>query len=723
MSEPAALELVHLRRGGVSLIVSLGRDGRSLPQILCWDLDLGPLEQSELRDLRDVLGTPVTDGLNDVVQDLSLLPAFERGWLGRPGVSGSRQGDDWSPAFRTTACQVDQTSDSASLQAWASDPAAGLSVRIDLELTPSGLLRARAQLTNDGPTRPGSATDRPWRVDAVRLAWPVPAQATELMDLTGRWAKERIPQRLPFSVGCHSRESRLGRPGLGAPLLLIAGQERFSYRQGRVWAVHLGHSGNQELYAEATPNGGRVLGGGELLGPDEIVLAPGQSYTSPWLYGSVGQGLDQMSGRFHQFIRRQAGPRRPRPVVLNTWEAVYFQHDQAKLMALAERAAALGVERFVLDDGWFGARRDDRHGLGDWTVSEQAWPQGLGPLIRHVRSLGLDFGLWVEPEMVNLDSDLARRHPDWLMRTSGRLSYPTRHQYGLDLTWPEAYQHVLGRLDALLHQHDIAFLKWDHNRPLVEAGHSSDGRPVTHRQVAAWHEMLAELKRRHPGLEIESCASGGGRVDLGVLPLVDRFWGSDCNDPLERALIDLHTSLLLPPEFIGAHVGPTPSHTTGRVHSLDFRAATMVWGHFGVELDLTRTDPAEAARLAWWIDFHKTHRDLLHSGTVVNCDQPEPAWLVHGVVSPDQTRALFSVSLLARPLTWPPPPLSLAGLDPEARYRVSLIAPDGVLPEREPTPDWARRRPVLPGAVLMGPGLQRPAPYPESAYFIALDPA
>lgn len=266
------------------------------------------------------------------------------------------------------------------------------------------------------------------------LVLPVSPVATELFDLAGRWGRERAPQRAPLVVGTHARENRRGRTGPDAPLVLAAGTAGFGTRGGEVWAVHVAWSGNHVSYAERLSTGAAVLGGGELLLPGEIVLAAGESYTGPWVYAAhSADGLDGIAARCHTHLRaRRHHPRRPRPVVLNTWEAVYFDHDLARLTELARLAAEVGVERYVLDDGWFRHRRDDTAGLGDWYVDEAVWPDGLHPLVDAVRGLGMEFGLWVEPEMVNPDSDLARAHPEWLLATGGRRPLPSRNQQVLD---------------------------------------------------------------------------------------------------------------------------------------------------------------------------------------------------------------------------------------------------------------------------------------------------
>lgn len=407
--------------------------------------------------------------------------------------------------------------------------------------------------------------------------------------------------------------------------------------------------------------------------------------------------------------------------MLNTWEAVYFDHDLGTLERLVDRAALIGVERVVLDDGWFGSRRDATRGLGDWTVSPEAWPDGLTPLVEMLRRHGMSFGLWFEPEMINPDSDLARAHPEWILGTGGRTPIPARWQQVLDLTHPDAFEHILGRLDALLREYDIAYLKWDHNRDLLDAGHAPTGRPAVHEQTRAVYRLLDTLRQRYPRLQIESCASGGGRVDLGILSRTDRIWGSDCIDALERQSIQRWTQLLLPPELIGAHVGAGRSHTTGRTHSLAFRAGTAFFGSFGVEWDLTAASPAEQRELAGWIALYKRHRELLHTGTVVRVDHPDPALWVHGVVRPDRTEAIFAIVAVATGAAAIPGPVRLPGLAPERHYRVRPLAPEGAALDLPTPPAWVTEDGVrLSGRVLDTAGLQAPPLHPEQLLLLHL---
>jgi alpha-galactosidase len=704
---------VQLRAGGVSVVLDTA--DRRLPTVLHWGADLGELPAEQLENLARAAKPPYGDSPFDVANQVNVIPEHASAWIGRPGVEGSRAGRDWSATFRTTGQRLEDLLDGGQrFVAEAADPVAGLEIVVELELTAAGLIRLRATLTN--------VAEEPYTVGALRLALPVPAEADELMDFTGRHTMERIPQRRAFTVGVHSREVRSGRTGLDSAHVLAAGRPGFGFRSGEVWGVHLAWSGNQVVYGERLYNGGRLLGGGELLDHGEIILGQGESYASPWLYGNYGRGLDEIAGRFHRHLRsRPMHPKTPRPVILNTWEAVYFRQNLETLKKLAERGAAIGVERFVLDDGWFAGRRDDTSSLGDWTVSPHVWPEGLGPLIDYVHSLGMEFGLWVEPEMVNLDSDVARAHPEWIFSAGGRTGLASRYQHVLDLGHEGAYEHVRESLDALLTEYDIAYLKWDHNRYLNDAGHTPHGEAGVHDHTAAAYRLMDQLRAAHPGLEIESCAGGGGRIDLGVIEHTDRVWASDCIDPLERQQIVRYTQLLLPPELIGTHIGSAHSHTTLRHHDLSFRGATALWGHMGIEWDLATLSDAELTELGQWVAFHKQIRGLLHSGTVVNADHPDTAIWVSGVVAPDASEALYGVTAVRRSVTWPPGRVRLPGLDPDRTYRVRVEPISESALTWVHLPSWVKAGGVdLTGRVLASAGIEILPIHPEHSYLLRL---
>lgn len=705
-------ELIHLRNGGTSVVLDPGHG--PLPAIVFWGPDLGELAGADLTALGTAsIPQRVSGGIDEPAR-LTLIPQESSGWLGTPGLAGHRVGRNFSTKLVTDTIDVDAASGTAIIR--ATDAAAALAATITVMVTSAGILRQRIALEN--------RSSDPYSVTALAATFPVPQDLDEIFGTTGRHLRERSPQRHAFSIGTHMRESRRGRPGFDASLVLAAGRPGFGFERGLVYAAHTAWSGNHRLLAERTPTAEAFLSAGELLAEGEVILGEGERYTTPWAVGSWGDGLNELSKRFHDELRaRPQHPRRPRPVTLNTWEAVYFDHDLETIGALAERAAAVGVERFVLDDGWFLGRRDDTAGLGDWFVDKAVWPAGLGPLIDKVRELGMEFGLWVEPEMVNLDSELAREHPDWILRGRDELPVAGRQQHVLDLANEGAWQHLLERLDALLNEYDIAYLKWDHNRDLLEAGAADSGRARVHDNVEALYRLLAALKERHPGLEIESCASGGARVDLGILEYTDRIWTSDTLDPLERLQIQRFTGLIVPPEMMGAHLTSPSVHSTGRQVSLDLSAGVAMFGHLGIEWDLRDLEDDQLDAVRRWVALHKHHRRLIHSGTLVHGDTPDATTDVRGVVAPDGTSALFTFTQVTTSVTYPPGRFTLPGLDPDQRYTVRIGAgsvADG--PGQSPL-RWSEQAITLTGRQLGAAGLQAPALYPAQLVLLELTAA
>ena len=708
---PAA---VALTAGGVTVLVDLRE--RRLPAVTYWGPELPGLDEG-LAAALIATSVPVP-GSNDIEPRprVAVLPGHHTGWVGRPGLSGSYAGVGWSPAFTTTSVTVGgepvtgfATAGAARLEVRAADDARRLELRMVLEMLPPGLLRVRAAVRNLAPETYG--------LDDLVLALPVPSDAVELLDFGGRHNQERVPQRGPFGAGAHVRENRKGRTGADSAYLLHAGTAGFGFGHGDIWAVHTAWSGNHLHYAEQVFTGEQLIGGGELLLPGEIRLATGEAYESPWVYAAYGHGLDEVAHRFHRHLRARERPvSAQRPVTLNVWEAVYFDHDTDRLLDLAERAAALGVERYVLDDGWFSTRRDDRSGLGDWVVSPQVWPPGLHPLVDRVRSLGMQFGLWFEPEMVNPDSEVARAHPEWIMAARSGWPVESRHQQVLNLGIPEAYEHVKSQLLAILQEYAIGYVKWDHNRDLVEAGDQTrQGRPGVHTQTLAVYRLLDEIRAALPDLEIESCSSGGARIDLGVLERTDRVWVSDNIDPHDRQRMLRWTTQLLPPEFLGSHIASGRSHVTGRHHDLGYRAATAVFGHLGIEWDLAEATADELADLRQWIGFHKRERGLLLGGDLVRMDGYDDRVLVHGVVAPDRSRALIAMATTDSIHPDPAVRLRFRGLDDRRRYRVRPVqvgrAPSGLIPPRWWGEDRAGQ--ILTGAALARAGVACPRVHPD----------
>ena len=718
--------VIQLRAGGVSVVFNLRR---SLPRVLHWGADPGDLDAQALEILGLIAG-PSLDDSSDEPRAFTVWPTEFDGWSGTPAISGHRAGTATTPRVVLDRYENEAAADGGeSLTLWLTDRISRLDIRLSYLLTAQGLLEVQSTIRSTAAA--GDEDAAVYDLASVITTMPVPARADELVDFTGKWCRERSPQRGPLRDGSYTRNVRRGKPGADSPYLLMLGTPGFGFRHGEIWAVHVAWSGDQTWLAERLPEGAgahsAVIGGGEALSPGEIRLGAGENYRSPvTVFGWSDSGMDGLAERMHARLRaRPQHPVSPRPLVLNTWEAVYFDHDLTRLRELTDRAAEVGIERLVLDDGWFGGRRNAEAGLGDWTVSEEVWPGGLHSLVDSVRAHGMSFGLWFEPEMVNLDSDLAREHPEWILAPSEGVGLPSRDQYVLDIARPDTFAHILGRIDALVTEYSIDYIKWDHNRDLLEAvmRDPQGDVPGVHRQTEALYAMMDELRSRHPGLEIESCASGGARVDLGIIDRTDRVWASDCNDPIERQAIQQWTGLLLPPELIGSHVGAARSHTTARVADAPFRFITALFAHAGVEWDLTATSPEELAAVTVWAGLYKEFRDLIHHGRTVHADLDDDALQLHGSVAQDGSHALFAWVRLATSAAGQAGFTRIPGLDPERDYAVRVRTDLG-----EPVlhqgfgPGWFAAASadslVIAGRVLTTVGLTMPTLNPSQAMLL-----
>lgn len=700
-----APEVIHLRRGGVSVVL---RTGPGVPAVLHWGepLPVGP----DVPALWPAATRRVALPHQPDPDEVPLVQLPSDGWGGEATVRVRREGRPVPLAVRTTAVRAD--GDSADLV--CTDDAAHVEVAIRLGLSAHGLLELVAEVRNIG--------ESPLEVSTVALALPIPADESQVLDLASRSRREKHVQRHELTLGRHEQRNEVSRANR-ASIWQGSCRPGSGWRTGSTHTIHVAWSGATVTRAERSANGLSWLAAGELLEPGEILLGPGEAYRTPTVVAAWGEGLDAVAARHHAWVRELASyPSGPRPVTMNSWEATYFDHSLPRLVSLAERAAAVGVERFVLDDGWFGARRDDTTGLGDWEASPEVWPEGLLPLASHVHGLGMQFGLWVEPEMVNATSRLAVEHPDWVCGPGDRVPLPSRHQQVLNLAIPEARAHVRGQLAALIGSLHVDYLKWDFNRDVLEPWDRTTGLPVRHALVDACWELMDSLRREFPWLEIESCAGGGGRTDLGMARHVQRFWPSDSIDPLERLSIMAGTCVLLPPEVCGSHIASAASHSTGRSHTLSVRAVVALFGHLGIEWDLTTCSPAELDALAWWVDLHKRFRGLIASGELVHADLVDPGWRAFGVVSPQADEALFAVVAVELTSATVPGRVRLPGLRPDARYRVEGIAgPDPEQSRRGLVPPawWTTPTTVLPGW-LLDQGLALPGLFPEQAVLLQL---
>ena len=665
----------------------------------------------DLASVQTAIRPSIANSSWDQPQFPGIMRESSRGFLGRPTLSGHRNGKAWSTKFEVTDFHHDKNHVAVTLR----DFHAELEVVITFDLDQHGVLFQRASVKNLGQSE--------YCLNEFIHWLPLPKEATQTLDFAGRWSNERNPQRKEIATGTWVRESREGRSGHNFSIADIALTAQTSFQSGRAWATSVAWSGNSHYLVEKLFDGSQSIGAGELLLPGELILESGQTYEAPALVSVFSSdGLDGVSAAYHSYLRaREVHPKKPRPLTLNMWEALYFVHDEEKIKALVDVAAEIGIERVVLDDGWFHSRRNDHAGLGDWVIDPAVWPNGLTPIIEYINNKGIEFGLWFEGEMVNPDSDLYRAHPEWILHEADRVPPLWRHQLVLDLGHEGAFNHVLEQTSAVLGAHTIGYIKWDHNRVLVDAGHR--GAAGVHRQTEAIYRLFAELKKRHPGLEIESCASGGARIDLGVVDYVDRFWTSDNNDALERQTIQRWTAQVIAPELLGTHIGPTHGHQTGRTLELSMRATTALFGHAGIEWDITEATQEERGHLATWGKYYKNNRALLHSGKMVRVDYPESHAYLHGVRAHDASRAIFAYVQLTPTVSIHPSPLKFPGLDQTANYVIKAVFPAGKPRYMLITPPEWMNGITMSGSALAAIGVTAPILAPANAFVIEINKA
>ncbi|WP_018142850.1 alpha-galactosidase [Alloscardovia criceti] len=678
---------VVLRRDGVEIVLKVPEG--EMPQIVRWGKDLKVEYSAADFEALDAMTLKITPpNKPDAAWRPSLIPQGVEGWSGRPGIELSR-GD--APVFvRWDEVSIQTEKLPYAVEIVARDNRRGAEVGIVLGIEEGGLVTIKQTVRNTAEG--GNANAEPLSVHWLDASMPVSKSVDTLTHFTGRWPLEKQPQSMDLPVGSITRDCRKGKTGHESPWMFILSEGAPQSQSGTVWACHLAWSGNQTYRCDNLPAHEPVFGAGELLGPGEIRLLSGESYEAPTVcFAWSDQGLDGISERFYMWLRSMPQrARTPRPLTLNTWEAVYFDHDEDTLKRLADRAAFVGVERFVLDDGWFLARRDDTKGLGDWIVDRSVWKNGLEPLADHVHGLGMQFGLWFEPEMISLDSDLARAHRDWILADADAVPYREdlsyRNQYVLDLANPQAYAYIRSHMAQLIEELHIDYIKWDHNREVTEPVHN--GKYGLHAQTLACYALFDDLKSQFPGLEIESCASGGARTDAGILAHADRVWGSDSNDPRNRIDIQRWTEMIVPPEMIGAHIGPSPAHTTARATDLSYRAAVSLMGCAGLEWNILECSDAELEAVAEFVRTYKQYRALLHSGRVMHADFVEKSLRARGVVSSDGLRALWTVASVDDVSNAFQENLHIPSLDEKRRYRVKVVRSIGETQWGWVTPQW-----------------------------------
>jgi alpha-galactosidase len=503
----------------------------------------------------------------------------------------------------------------------------------------------------------------------------------EVLSLHGSWARERQIQRMPVGYGRYSVESLRGESSHQEHPFMALLTKGTNQEYGEVYAMHFVYSGNFKALVEKDQfDQIRMVMG---IHPEDFKwkLESGCEFQAPevvLVYS--GEGLGKMTRAFHDFYRNHliqgAYRDKERPVLINNWEATYFDFDKEKLIQIAKEAAQRGIEMLVMDDGWFGNRFDDKRALGDWYVNEEKLPGGLKALADEVNGLGMKLGIWFEPEMISPDSDLYRAHPDWAIAIPGREGSLCRNQYVLDLTQREVVDYVYGRISQILHSANIEYVKWDMNRQLSDIGSAylpaDQTGELYHRYMLAVYELQERMLKEFPYLLLENCSGGGARFDPGMLYYSPQIWCSDDADAIERLKIQEGTALIYPLSTMGAHVSACPNHTVGRNTPLETRGHVALAGTFGYELDVTKLSEEEKEMISLQIAAYHKYNELVRCGDYyrIASYSENHFYDCYGVVSKDKTEALYTfVQVLGRP-NHRSRRIYLKGLAPEKKYRI-----------------------------------------------------
>src|SRR6187402_1769103 len=551
-----------------------------------------------------------------------------------------------------------------------------LQYRMDPE---TGILRHSAEIEN--------RTGAPFTIEQVASGtWNLPRGTDyRLRYVTGRWAGEWHLQEQPVNGGMTVLESRRGTTGAqNNPWFMIDHAITKDQDEGSVWFGALGWSGSWQIAIEQDAMQQVRVTGGPNAFDFSYLVKKGDRFQTPYFYGGYSShGAGEASRLLHRFEVDNVLPHAPtpklRPVLYNSWEATEFRVDEPGQVALAEKAATLGVERFVMDDGWFGQRKDDHAGLGDWYVNPQKFPHGLKPLIDKVHALGMEFGLWVEPEMVNPDSDLYRKHPDWVLNFPGRPQTEGRNQLVLNLARPDVHAYVLQWLDKLLTENDISFIKWDYNRNWAEPGWPAV--PVGEQKnvyvdfTRNFYDILEQMRKKHPNTEFESCSGGGSRVDLGVMRYTDEVWPSDNTDAYDRLFLQEGFTYAYTPGVMMAWVTDSPNWVNRRSVSLDYRFLSAMQGSLGIGANLNDWKPEDFATAKQMVSAYKGIRETVQRGSLYRLMSPrEGEASVTESVSRDGKQAVTFAFLHSSTQNYPFPRIHLRGLDENAIYDLKTIS-------------------------------------------------
>lgn len=501
----------------------------------------------------------------------------------------------------------------------------------------------------------------------------------EMIQLPGSWGRERHIVRTPITRGVHVLDSKRGTSSHVYQPFVALVNPTTDEMHGEVFGFHFIYSGEFVSKVEVDPyNQTRVLMG---INPEHFSwnLKPDEEFQTPEVVLVYSEnGLNAMSQSLHKLYQerliRGVHQFEERPILINNWEATYFDFTEDKILSLADEAKDLGIELLVLDDGWFGKRNDDNSSLGDWFVFEEKLPNGLDTLAKKVKEKGLKFGLWFEPEMISEDSELYRAHPDWCIHVPGRTRSRGRNQYVLDFSRKEVRENIFNQICEIMDKVPLDYVKWDYNRNMTELGSAAKSinqKEVAHRYILGLYEFLEKLITRYPNILFESCSGGGGRYDPGFLYYMPQTWTSDNTDAVERLKIQYGTSLVLPISSMGSHVSAVPNHQVNRITSMKMRGDVAMAGNLGYELDLTKLSDEEKAQVEEQTSFYKRHRKLIQFGNFYRILSPfesnEASWIF---VDEEKNEAIYFYYMVLNSPQKPNKRIKFVGLDPEKVYRV-----------------------------------------------------
>lgn len=690
----------HWRLDTQNQSLVLSSSSNRLPCVIYWG-DRLPSHEN-LDELNEASKKDWGDNLLDLVPELSILPEQSANFTGQLGCKvRDIHGYMLSPRFVFHSDKAD----TASLTLIYKDKALGLTYKAYVNaMEENDVYTLSAKLESKSP---------------VIMEWlstpviEVTQASNEMLDYGGHWSGEFRRQITPWVTGVHLRESRVGTtshahfPGLIIPTV------ESTENVGSCYGFHYGWSGGHRMIAEQLQDGRRQIQFGNT---ENSELSSGVSFETAKLYiCHSNNGMGGLGCLFRDFVSSSIVdfPKNSiRPVHYNCWETVYFNHNIEELKEITTIAADIGAERFVLDDGWFKGRNSPKSSLGDWIVDNQKYPEGLHPLIDHIHSTGMTFGLWFEPEMVSPDSDLFRSHSDWILGEENQAL--GRGQYVLDISIKEVQEYLFERIDSILNEYPIEYIKWDHNRVLPYPDAS---------QTRALYSLLSRIRESHPSLEIESCSSGGGRIDYGILNHTQRVWLSDSNDALERLRIQHEAILWLPLSVTGSHVGPEVCHTSGRVLSMSFRAWVAAQRHMGFEMDPRELSSEDKTLLKsitkWW----KENREWMMSASILRLPCIDDSITAEiQINSKNDHFVVFAGQITSSELS-SSVSLVLAGLDSRSMYNVSLINNQEIKSLSKSKKGLFTNKLRLSGQFLMTQGLQLPKAFPANMMVIEGDKA